>query len=40
MGSLIAAVYITSRCLTGYLWQSFQHSSVILVGSVDFADKQ
>ena len=39
-GSLIAPVLITSKCVTGSLWQSFRHSSVILIGSVDFADWQ
>jgi len=39
-GSLTAPVLITSKCVTGFLWQSFQHNSVILIGSVNFADRQ
>jgi len=39
-GSLIAPDFITSKCVTGALWQSFQHSYVILPGRVDFADRQ
>ena len=32
-GSLNAPVLITSKCVTGSLWQSFRHNSVILIGS-------
>jgi len=39
-GSLIAPVLMNSKCVTGSLWQSFRHSSVMLIDNVDFADRQ
>ena len=39
-GSLIAPVLITSKCVTGSLWQRFRHSFMILIGNVHFGDWQ
>jgi len=36
----LPSLLMTSKSVTGSLWQSFRHTSVALVGRIDFADRQ